>query len=296
VRVVVARQEFVGRAIDLRPRPTPIDGETAVAAVRRGGAEAGSDTDTGTDMAAGDPRVRVRCRPPGPVHEFVGHLAAETTVPLRRALAAAARSRGLSAPQDDALRDVRAELADCEVPSIERREARRRAAAAGDEVERLRERVATLRGRVETLRDLGREAEADEVAADLATAATRLSEVETERDAAAQLLAELEEREREARDVRERRLRLEDRAANLERAARRSLAASVYDRFQDAVRRLPGDAAPGDEPGAFSGDPVTAALAVAAVADVTAPVVLATRRFADASTAAARLDAPIIRV
>ena len=329
MRVVVDEREFAGQAIDLRRAPVDVDGASVAAAVS-GGPTAGKDRDAGRSSsppgdaagrsssppgdaagrsspppgeAAGrasatsdGAAVRVDCPPPGAVHGFVGHVAPDTRVSLRGALAAAARSRGLTAPEEDALRDARAELADCDAPTVDRREARRRAAAAGEEADRLRERVATLRGRLQTLRDLGRDDAADAAAEELSTAATRLSEVETERLAAAQRLDALEGRMREHRDARERRLRLEDRVANLERAARESLAAAVYDRFADAVRRLPGTAAPGDAPGAFAGDPVTGALGVVAVAAVDAPVVLSAPRFDSAITAADRLDAPVVLV
>ncbi|MFB6135929.1 MAG: hypothetical protein ABEJ04_04140, partial [Halobacteriaceae archaeon] len=77
----------VGRALDLRD--CGVSGRTLAAAAR--------DPDD----------ARVECDPPGPVHRRAGHVRPETALSLPRALAAAARSRGLSAPQDDELVSVR---------------------------------------------------------------------------------------------------------------------------------------------------------------------------------------------
>jgi hypothetical protein len=70
----------------------------------------------------------------------------------------------------------------------------------------------------------------------------------------------------------------------------------MHDDFAAAVAAVPGDAHVGDEPGEYEGDPTTAALAVARVADVRAPIVLACRRFRSATAAADRLGAPVIRI
>jgi hypothetical protein len=147
----------------------------------------------------------------------------------------------------------------------------------------------------------GREPAVDDDPVAAAEAAYRdavreLSEVETERIAGEQRLARLREVARETRDERDRRLRLEDRVANLERRVRLSLAQSVYGEFAAAVDRLPGAGAAGDAPGEYEGPPATAALAVVRVADTAAPVVLAGRRFPDARTASERLRAPVVRL
>lgn len=127
-------------------------------------------------------------------------------------------------------------------------------------------------------------------------AVRELSEVETERIAGEQRLARLREVAREARDERDRRLRLEDRVANLERRVRLSLARSVYEEFAAAVDRLPGAGTAGDAPGEYDGPPATAALAVVRVARLSAPVVLVGRRFSDATSAHERLRAPVVRL
>ncbi|MFC6990001.1 hypothetical protein ACFQJD_17205 [Haloplanus sp. GCM10025708] len=186
-------------------------------------------------------------------------------------------------------------MTEFEVDGIDVAAIRRRVAEAGDDEAHLRERVAALRGRVQALREADGETAAD-AEAELESAITELSEVETERIAAEQSLSRAEARERAARDRRERRLELADRLANLERGARADLAATVYDEFTAAVATLPGDGDAGGEPGEYDGDAVTAALGVARVAPLRAPVVLAADRFDDAATAADRLDAPVVRL
>lgn len=274
MRVEVGGRTFEGRAVDLGGRA---DADAVVAAIR--GEPAGG--------------VAVECPDPGPVHEHVGHVRAGMALHLRGALAAGARSLGETAPQREEVEAVRAELSSLSVPAADVDEVRRRVAEAGVSVERLRERVATLRGRVRALDETGEGSEA--ARADLREAVRELSEAETERVAAEQLRDRLEREARDRRDRRERRLELEDRVANLEREARAHLTESVYDRFRAAVEALPGDATAGDGPGKYDGDAVTAALAVARVAAVEAPVVVAVDRLGDAATAARRLDAPVVR-
>lgn len=118
-----------------------------------------------------------------------------------------------------------------------------------------------------------------------------LSEVETEHAAAEQTLARARERAREAWDVRERRLTLEDRLANQRREARAHLAAAVTEAFTAAVAAAPGDAAD-----AGAACPLTRALAAVRVADLDAPVVLVDPPFPDVATAANWLDAPVAQV
>jgi hypothetical protein len=86
-------------------------------------------------------------------------------------------------------------------------------------------------------------------------------------------------------------MRLEDRAANLERAARAHLVEQVETAYTDAVAAVPGRT-PANP---FEADGVTAALAIARVAALDAPVVLACDRFESAAAAASWLDAPVIR-
>jgi hypothetical protein len=298
VIVRISGREYAGRTVDL---PSGV-----ACAARLGAAVRGEPVDVAT----------VECAEPGPAHEHVGVVEHEASVRVRAALAAAARSQGRSAPQDAELAAVRDRLATLPTPAVDRAAARRRAAEAAARERSLRERVATLRGRVRAVRagesgpqiegrpdsvradggsadagDLGPAAEA------LAEAASRLAAAETERIAAEEVL----DRERAARDARDRRLRLEDRAANRERAARRHLVDAVREEFREAVAATPGEAiatTPGSACAAEPEDidPVTATLAVARVATLDAPVVLGCQRFETARSAADWLDAAVVRL
>lgn len=247
-----------------------VDPEAVVAAVR---AETGA----------------VDCPTPGPVHDHVGLVVPGRTIQRRAALAAVARSRGKTPPQQDELDRVHGELSRVDSPSVDLDGPRQRAAAAGSEAERLRERVAAMRGRVRALRD--ERLDASEAEAELADAAAALAETETERAAAEQALERARQRARAARDTRDRRLRLEDRAANLERAAREWLAEEVRPAVDRGVREAPDSSAES----LADAEPVTGALAVARVAELTAPIVLACSRFESASDAADWLGASVIR-
>lgn len=273
---------YRGTAVDLSDRN--LDGRTVVEAVRS------------ADSIAGDGReVDVECPSPGPVHEYVGHVQPDVNVPVRTALATVARSRGLTAPQDDELASIRQELADLEPPSVDVEAARKQVAAIEEtDVQRLREEVAAHRGAVRERTEL--DADPDSAGNRLIEAAGRLSEIETEKLAAEEALQRARERAREARDVRDQRLRLQDRAANLERSAREHLAGRLREEFATAVAAVPGAGRVPDRPSSFEGDGETAALAVARVADLRAPVVVEGGLFESAQDAARTLDAAVIRV
>jgi hypothetical protein len=273
VRVEYEGEIRAGRVVDLRG--TGLESGRVRRAIREGEGESG--------------RVRVDCPEPGAVHDHVGVVSPDVSVAVRPALAAAARSRGLAAPQDDEADAVRERLADLTVPAggPDPAEARRRLAGTETAVERRRERVATLRGRLQAAREAGRDP--DDLEADLAEATAALSEAETERAAAREALDRAERRAREERDARERRRRLQDRAANLERAARAHLVERVREEYAAAVADLCGDCDP------FSVPDDVAALAVARVADLRAPVVLACDRRSPAA-ATTWLDAAVVRV
>jgi hypothetical protein len=295
VRVVVAGDVRTGDAVDLSDRD--LDPDAVVAAVRKP-----ATTVNGTDTPDLTP-LRVRCGTPGPVHDHVGLVSRDATLSVRVTLAAVARARGETAPQDAEIERVRAALADTSPHPAEFGRERRAVAEAGADEDALRERVASLRGRIGALESADADADRIEsVRADLVEAAADLSRVQTERIAATQRLRAADRGARTAWDERERRLRLQDRLGNLERAARAALAARVYDDFAAAVRAAPPAAdadhhpVPGDEPGDYEGDTVTATLAVARVAPLEAPVVLAAGRFSGATAAATWLDAPAIRL
>ncbi|PAU83503.1 hypothetical protein CK500_08270 [Halorubrum salipaludis] len=226
---------------------------------------------------------------------------------LRRELAAAARTLGLSSSIGDELIEIRDSIAAIEVEPVDLDAARRRVAAASGEEERLKERVAALRGGVRARREIesetdGVRAETDEALGDLESAAAELSAAQSDRIAAEQALERARERASDARDARERRLELRDRLRNRRRDARRELAREVYSEFRDALAVVPG-AAPTDagaEPGAYDGPSLAASLAAVRIADLDGTVALgseAVRWIADRGGAApqAVIDAPVVR-
>lgn len=282
IRVRIDETVCRGEAVDLSGRN--LDGRTGVEAIR--------STDPVSD---GDRQVAVACPSPGPAHEHVGYVRPDASVSIRTALAAAARSRGLAAPQDDELATVREELADLEPPAVEVEEAREQVAAVEEaDLQRLREEVAAHRGAISERSEL--DADSEPASERLTEAAGRLSEVETEKLAAEEALRRARERAREARDVREQRFRLQDRAANLERAAREHLAGRLREEFAAAVEAVPGAGRVPGRPSSFEGDDVTAVLAVARVAELRAPVVVDGELFERARDAADVFGAPVIRV
>ena len=278
-----AGEILTGRAIDLR-RVDAVDADavtpSAVAAAIR--------DDGGGSERSGDDCLAVDCPSSAPVHDHVGVIRAEMALAVRPALAAAARSRGHVAPQVDELATVEDRLDALDVPVVDLEAARRRVAEANDATEELREHVAALRGRVRALRDA--DADPAEAESELADATRRLSEVQTDRIAAEQALARARERARANRERRRERLQLADRADNLRRAARDHLADELRDALADAREAVPNRA--------DLDEPAETALAVARVAVLDAPVVLArdVDVFDDAETAARWLDGPVIRI
>jgi hypothetical protein len=239
-------------------------------------------------------RIAVAAPDPTPVHDHVGCLRPGMGLRTRTALARAARTLGLDTPHDDALEAAREALDDLAVAdetASERTASRREVAETSASTAELRERVATARGRLQARRE--NDLDTGPAAADLADAIARLSERETAGAAARQQLETTRTTAREHRDRREDRLRVEDRVANLERAARAHLVEQVCDRYADCLRDVPGTDSI-DNP--LAAPPVPAALAVARLADLAAPVVLACDRFESHPAAADWLDAPVIAV
>ncbi|WP_144905026.1 DUF7856 family protein [Halobellus captivus] len=251
--------------------------------------------------------------PPGATHAHVARLAFDTRIRTRAALAAVAFDRGVETPHDDDLLEAARSLrshSPAPIDDGELRDARRKAAEAGAETDRLRERVATVRGRVTALReaaadDARRSPETDEGVADAETALSdatrRLSEAATERVAATQRLKLLEAQARNARDGRNTRISLEDRLENCRRKVRAARVDAVSDEFhaarRETVRRVHGldeaasDALPTDVPEFVD------ALAVARIAPIRAPVVVAgdvVGAFGGADAAFEWLDAPLV--
>jgi len=193
---------------------------------------------------------------------------------LRRQLAAAARSRGRTASVAAEIDEIESELASIEVEPVDLTAARRRVAETTGEIERLKERVAALRGDARARRAV--DADADGALDDLESAAAELSAAQTEVIAAEQALERARAEAARARDERQRRLRLRDRLRNRRRAARRELAESVYPDFRRALAVVPGGDpnAAGSGPNAYDGDPVAASLAAVRVAALDASVEL----------------------
>lgn len=229
---------------------------------------------------------RVACPTPGPAHAHLGWLHPDLTLNRRAAFAAVARSRGATAPRVGQFRAVAAELRSIDAGSTTTAEIRERAATAGAERDRLRERVATLQGEVRARREAG--LDASDATDELAAAARELSAATTEREAARQALARARETARVAYDRRERRLRLQDRAANLQRAARATLADRVRPEIVGVLDRL------GRSPLDEADDPAVA-LAAATVATFDAPVVLELDRD-DPGVATRAFDVPVVRL
>ncbi|RLM50882.1 hypothetical protein [Halorubrum sp. Atlit-28R] len=215
-----------------------------------------------------------------------------TDAGLRRQLAAAARSRGRTASVAAEIDEIEAELAAIEVEPVDLTAARRRVAETSGEIERLKERVAALRGDARARRAV--DAEADDALDDLEAAAAELSAAQTEAIAAEQALERARAEAARNRDERRRRLRLRDRLRNRRRAARRELAEGIYPAFRRALAVVPGGdpGAAGAAPDAYDGDPVAASLAAVRVAALDGAVELrgdAARRVAAADRAARSL-------
>jgi hypothetical protein len=228
----------------------------------------------------------------------IGRVPTETS--LWRELAAAARTRGLASSIEDELIEIRDAIASIEIESVDLDAARRRAAAASGEEERLKERVAALRGGVQARREV--EAETDDALGNLESAAAELSAAQSERIAAEQALQHARERAASARDDRERRLELRDRLRNRRQDARRELAREVYPAFRDELSVVPGagPADAGTRPAAYDGPPLAASLAAVRLANLDGPVALgaeAIRWIVDRGGVVPEsvIDAPVVR-
>jgi hypothetical protein len=272
MRVSFGGVERTGRALDLRD--AAVGPDEVAAAIRNPGDD------------------RIQCQRPEDVHERVGILHRGVSVSLRAAVAAAARTRGASTPFDDELEAVEDEVSALTAPDVDLERARERVSETAADVERLREQVARASGRVEARREDGKGESAEST---LAEATRELAAAETEHHAAREALERARRQAREARDTRERRLELEDRLANLRRAARRTLAELWAERFERAVDALsfPGEPAP---PSEFDGPDWAGGCAAARLAAPGAPLVVGDDLFADATRACAAVDAPVVLV
>ncbi len=202
-----------------------------------------------------------------------------------------------SADTDSAASADTGHAASADTDHAELTAARRQTARVGDSVEKLRERVAALRGELQATKAADGETEA--ASASLREAVKSLTEAEADRIAADQRLSRQSRRVRERRSALRRRLRARDERRNRAREARGHLGEAVYDELSaamEAVERLTerGPASSGERPAAFEGDRVAAHLAAIAVADTAEPVVVGVEAFTSAAEAAELLGTPVV--
>jgi hypothetical protein len=271
MKVRLGEVERTGRALDLRD--DPIDPERLVRAAR-------------------DPTAAlVAAPPPGPVHEAVGFLRPEMDLDCGSALVAAGRSIGLESPYAAEIDRLDREIAAIDPPTPDLRAARKRVAEAGEDLAALEEDVARISGRLNARRDAGLATEA--VEDELAARTRDLTEAETEVIAAREALSRAEERAAAARDARAKRLSLVDRRENRRREARQWFRRKLGPTFELALRSLPLSADPAP-PVEYSGADFEAALALARIGSLAAPVVLVGGPFETAVAARAALASPVI--
>ena len=214
----------------------------------------------------------------------------------------AGRTRGLTTPYDDEIRETRRLLDELEIETAPVSTHRDQVTDGDDErrvdsdrtLERARLDVATARGRLLERRENG--LETGTAQARLEAAVRKLSEVETATIATRQESERERERLRERRSVHEEKFRLEDRVANLERQARRHLVGQLREEYRSAVLATPVPPAQQTDSreDAFDVDPVTAALALSRIGTLRAPVVLAVDWFDSPEAASDWLDTPVI--
>ena len=244
-------------------------------------------------------RIAVESAPVTPLHDHVGCIRPEMGLRTQTALARAARTRGLGTPQDPDIDSVCVNLVALangdesdevaeETGTATRYES---PSAGGEDVDALRERVATARGRLQARRRNG--LDPTPAAEALSEAIAALSEAETATAARRQRREVARTEARAERDRLDKRLRLEDRLANLKREARAHLVDEVREPYRECLNALPGHE-PGEDP--LEAPAVPAALAIVRLATIRAPVVLAVDRFASPAAAGEWLDTALIQV
>ncbi|WP_336326736.1 DUF7856 family protein [Halovenus sp. HT40] len=243
-------------------------------------ADGGSDTQS----------IVVDCEAPTAVHDYVGYIHPEMGLRTRTALAAAGRTRSLETPHDEEIRRIENELAVMSVEEANLEQRRREQTDEREQRERLQEAVATTRGRLAACRERG--LETAELERRLEAQIRELAEAETAATATTQCHEQARERARQGRNQRERRFRLEDRLANRRRDARRWLVEELESEFRAAVREF----ADGQPERPLDCRPVLAGLAVARVAEYSAPLVLEADLFESAAVAHEYLGGPVICV
>jgi len=149
---------------------------------RLGAAIRGADVDS----------ISVECADPQEVHAHLGVIEPDISIRRETALAAAARSRDVTAPQADELRSVRQERDELTIPEADpdAATARERLAGTQSTIASLRERVAEIRGQIKAGRQAGRDV--SDLQERLVEVTRELSEWETERAAAREALEQAE--------------------------------------------------------------------------------------------------------
>lgn len=271
MRVRVGETERIGQALDLRS------------------SDLGADRLVG---AARDPADELLvASPPRPPHRQVGLIRPEMRFDCGVALAEAGRSIGLESPQSAEIARLNRRIAAIELETPDLQAARRQAAEAGSDVSVLSEQVARTSGRLNARRDAA--LSTDDVEQRLAEFTRKLTEAETEAIAAQEALSRAEARAEAARDARAERLSLVDRRENRRRGARQWFRSALGEQFERALRSLPVEAEPAF-PVDFDGPNHEAALAIARIADLSAPVVLVESPFERVIEAQGSLDGPVI--
>lgn len=271
----VGQTVYRGRALDLRDR------DLSATTVRN------------AITASSDEKVQITCPAPGSVYEYVGFLTSGRSYALCTALAKTARECGHTAPQDETITLLTEKIRELDDPAPDYRAERRRLAGI-DEPTAMTEQLANLRGQVQVMRERGEDP--DQIVTQREELATERAEIRTRHIAAQQARDQARQATKAGRDQRERRLSLQDRRDNLRREARKHLAETIATEFADALAAVPGSGAIADRPWQVTGEDLTAALAIARLAPIQAPLVLATDRFLSARAARECLGAPVILV
>jgi hypothetical protein len=241
-------------------------------------------------------RLSIYSPPPTSVREYIGILSPDPDIKRRDALITIGRLCGVKTPYDSSLKTVQSAIDQLEISSVpDITTARRRVADAGADVERLRERVAMLRGQMAVYRETDVTTDITNAEIALKNAIRTLSEASTEEIAATQRLTQLIDIARTARDCKEKRLSLIDRRQNLKRHIR----AEIFDVMKaefDRVRQVPWIAERIDGNNNYT-TALADAIAILSLAPLRAPLIVAesvATAFDGISALAIRINATII--
>lgn len=272
--VALDSSTYRGRVIDLRGRK--VSASAVAAAIYRESDE-----------------LSIACSSPSPIHQRVGWIREDRKYPIRAALAATARKLGHRSEYDDDIESVEQQLANLETDTVSIRDTQKQQAEI-EPVDQLKEQIAELRGQIRERRQQNHSV-TDQVE-QLQTAAAELSERETQRVALQQQLIQQRKQLETIRDQREQRLQLQDRRKNLEKQARKQLAAELEPAFRRALNAVPGEYELGEKPGSVVAGSTTAALAVCRIAPLNTPVIIESDRFSQPVAASAAVNNPVIMV